>query len=72
VKKRPRHNVNASQSGARNKLGEDFIACLCADFESRGADAIRQLCEQNPRVFLQVAAGLVRKEHKPDTGKYDD
>ena len=53
--------LQASQSDALNKLGEDFFACLCADFEAHGADIIQQFCEHNPRAFLQVLAGLVRR-----------
>ena len=45
--------------GSRNKLGEHFIAALCADFEEHGTSVIARVREEDPAVYLRVVAGLV-------------
>jgi hypothetical protein len=45
--------------GSRNKLGEHFIAALCADFEEHGTAVIAHVREGDPAVYLRVVAGLV-------------
>lgn len=45
--------------GSRNKLGERFIAAMCADFEEHGASVIEHVREEDPAVYLRVVAGLV-------------
>ena len=45
--------------GSRNKLGERFIAAMCADFEEHGASVIERVREEDPAVYLRVVAGLV-------------
>ena len=45
--------------GSRNKLGEHFIAALCADFEAHGARVIARVREDQPGVYLRVIARVV-------------
>jgi hypothetical protein len=45
--------------GSRNKLGEHFIAALCADFEAHGARVIERVREEEPGVYLRVIARVV-------------
>lgn len=45
--------------GSRNKLGEHFIAALCADFEAHGARVIERVREEEPSVYLRVIARVV-------------
>lgn len=45
--------------GSRNKLGEHFIAALCADFEAHGARVIARVREEEPGVYLRVIARVV-------------
>lgn len=55
--------------GARNKLGEAFVAALLADFENNGIDAIRRVCEDKPSDYLKVIAGLLPKELTGEGGE---
>lgn len=45
--------------GSRNKIGERFIAAMCADFEEHGQSVIERVREEDPAVYLRVVAGLV-------------
>lgn len=45
--------------GSRNKLGEQFLAALCADFEAHGARVIERVREEEPGVYLRVIARVV-------------
>lgn len=45
--------------GSRNKLGEYFIAALCADFEAYGVDAITRVRDDDPAVYLRLVAQIV-------------
>jgi hypothetical protein len=45
--------------GSRNKLGEQFIAALCADFEAHGVRVIERVREEEPSVYLRVIARIV-------------
>jgi hypothetical protein len=45
--------------GSRNKLGEHFIAALCADFEKHGAKVIERVRKKDPAVYLRVIARIV-------------
>ena len=45
--------------GARNKLGEQFIAALAADFEAHGVRVIERVREEEPGTYLRVIARFV-------------
>jgi hypothetical protein len=48
--------------GSRNKLGEEFIQALYADFNEHGEGAIKKVREDRPHEYLKVVAGLLPKE----------
>jgi hypothetical protein len=48
--------------GSKNKLGEDFISALQADFEANGVAAIATVREERPHEYLKVIAGILPKE----------
>lgn len=48
--------------GARNKLGEDFLKALQADFEQHGVEAIAEVRENKPDQYLKVIASILPKE----------
>jgi hypothetical protein len=45
--------------GARNKLGEDFLAAVYADWAEHGASVLSEVREKSPAVYLRVVASLV-------------
>lgn len=45
--------------GARNKLNEQFIAALAADFEAHGVRVIERVREDEPGTYLRVIARFV-------------
>jgi hypothetical protein len=58
--------------GSRNRLGEHFIATLCADFEAHGADVVARLREDDPAVYLRVVAQIVPQTVLMQEAKLDD
>nr|WP_194475100.1 DUF5681 domain-containing protein [Bradyrhizobium sp. CCBAU 51753] len=69
---RPAHLFKPGQSGnpagrakgSRNKLGEEFIQKLHADFQEHGEAAIVKVREEKPDAYLKVIAGILPKELK--------
>ncbi len=58
--------------GSRNKLGEHFIAALCADFERHGVGAIARVREDDPAVYLRVIAQVVPQTVLMQDAKLDE
>jgi hypothetical protein len=48
--------------GARNRLGEQFLDALTADFEEHGAAAIEAVRRTDPTGYLRIITALVGKE----------
>lgn len=48
--------------GARNKLGEEFLEALYADFQDHGVDAIARVREEKPDAYLKVVASLLPRD----------
>ena len=48
--------------GSRNRLGEDFLSALCADWAEHGASVIADVRENSPAVYLRIVAGLVPQQ----------
>jgi hypothetical protein len=57
----PGNNANPKgrPKGSRNKLSEDFVAELYADFQEHGGEAIARCREEKPDVYVRVIAGLM-------------
>ena len=72
TQQRPEHLYKPGQSGnpsgrpkgSRNKLGEEFIQKLYADFQEHGEAAIVKVREEKPEHYLKVIAGILPKELK--------
>tara|TARA_R110000868_G_scaffold410169_1_gene697420 strand:- start:1801 stop:2154 length:354 start_codon:yes stop_codon:yes gene_type:complete len=48
--------------GSKNKLSEQFVAALQADFEQHGADTIAVVRQTDPGTYLRVISRLVPAE----------
>ncbi|CAM2193242.1 protein of unknown function [Paraburkholderia kururiensis] len=48
--------------GSRNKLGEDFLSKLQADFQQHGAEVIQKVREEKPDVYLKVVASILPQQ----------
>jgi Family of unknown function (DUF5681) len=57
-------NPQGRPKGSRNKLGEEFIQKLYADFQEHGEDAIVKVRTEKPDAYLKVIAGILPKELK--------
>jgi hypothetical protein len=55
-------NPKGRPKGARNRLGTQFLEALEADFNQFGAQAIAQVREKKPEVYMRVVADLLPKE----------
>ena len=55
-------NPKGRPKGARNRLGTQFLEALEADFNEHGAQAIDQVRQKKPEVYMQVVADLLPKE----------
>ena len=55
-------NPKGRPKGARNRLGTQFLVALEADFNKFGAQAIAQVREKKPEVYIKVVADLLPKE----------
>ena len=55
-------NPSGRPKGSKNKLGEDFIAALAADFEVHGAAVVQTVRTEKPDQYLKVIASILPKE----------
>jgi hypothetical protein len=55
-------NPRGRPKGARNRLGTAFLEALEADFNQFGPQAIAQVREKKPEVYIKVVADLLPKE----------
>jgi hypothetical protein len=55
-------NPKGRPKGARNRLGTQFLEALEADFNQFGPQAIGQVREKKPDVYMRVVADLLPKE----------
>jgi hypothetical protein len=58
--------------GSRNKLGEHFIAALCADFEAHGSDAIERVRDEDPAVYVRIVAQIVPQTMLVENARLDE
>ena len=55
-------NPKGRPKGARNRLGTAFLEALEADFNEHGIQALKQVRETKPEVYMRVVADLLPKE----------
>ena len=55
-------NPKGRPKGARNRLGTQFLEALEADFNKHGEQAIEQVRQKKPEVYMRVVADLLPKE----------
>ena len=58
--------------GSRNKLGEDFLSALQADFSTHGVAVIQTVREERPHEYLKVIAGILPKELNVNTSRVEE
>jgi hypothetical protein len=59
-------NPSGRPRGARNRLGEDFISAIHADFSQHGASVIERVRQEKPAEYLRVVASLLPKMFQID------
>jgi hypothetical protein len=65
-------NPKGRPKGSRNKLGEDFLSALQADFEKHGSETIVKVREERPHEYLKVIAGILPKELNVNTSRVEE
>lgn len=65
-------NPKGRPKGSRNKLGEQFIADLFADWEIHGASVITSVRSDMPDVYLKVVASILPKQMDIRVSEYDE
>lgn len=65
-------NRNGRPKGSRNKLGEDFLSALQADFEKHGPKTIETVREERPHEYLKVVASILPKELNVNTNRVEE
>jgi|GraSoiStandDraft_24_1057298.scaffolds.fasta_scaffold285903_2 hypothetical protein len=53
---------NGRPKGSRNKLGDQFVERLQADFDEHGVDVIKKVRSENPTAYFVTLARLLPKE----------
>lgn len=63
-------NPKGRPPGSRNKITEDFLSAVAADFGKYGVAVVKQVREEKPVAYLEMVAALVPKnvnlEHSGD------
>jgi len=59
--------------GSRNRLAEDFLTDVCADWKQHGIKVIADVRKKYPAVYLRTVASLVpRDQLGPVQGEFSD
>ena len=66
-------NLAGRPKGSRNRLSEDFIAALTADFIEHGCEVIEKVRVNQPMAYLKLIASVIPKDviHSVDEN-FDD
>jgi hypothetical protein len=64
-------NPKGRPAGSRNKLGEEFIEALQADFKDHGKEAIIKVRTEKPDQYLKVIASIVPKDLNVNVNNFD-
>jgi hypothetical protein len=62
-------NPNGRPKGSRNRLGEDFLEKLRADFEIHGVDAIETVRTTDTVAYVKIVASILPKEITGENGE---
>jgi Family of unknown function (DUF5681) len=65
-------NPAGRPKGARNKLAEEFLAALLANYEEHGRAAIERVCQEDPVAYIRIIASLVSKQPQLDQNPPDE
>lgn len=65
-------NPKGRARGSRNRLGEEFVAALYADFQEHGARVISDVRERKPEVYLKVLASILPRLIHLDRNDFTD
>jgi hypothetical protein len=69
----PGNNLGKGRpKGSRNKLGEDFLSALQADFAENGVDTIAKVRQERPHEYLKVVASILPKELHVKTDAFEE
>ncbi len=55
-------NPKGRKKGSKNKVTEEFLRVLAADFKKHGKSVIERVREESPDVYLRLVAQLVPKD----------
>ena len=58
--------------GSRNKLGEQFLDDLYADWQEHGQGVIQAVRSQKPEVYMKVVASILPKDLNVNINQMDD
>lgn len=58
--------------GSRNKLTEQFVADVYADWREHGVKALQDVRAKNPTDYLRVVAGVITRDVAVTVRDYDD
>lgn len=58
--------------GSRNKLGEEFLADMLADWQEHGVAAIVKVREDRPHEYIKVVASILPKELNVKVSELDE
>jgi hypothetical protein len=65
-------NPAGRPKGSRNKLGEEFVSALLADFNEHGPSVIETVRAEQPAQYLKVIAAVIPKEVNVSVGQLEE
>lgn len=65
-------NPQGRPKGARNKLGEQFISDLYADWQEHGVETLAKVRGEKPDQYLKVIASILPKDLNVNINQMDD
>ncbi len=65
-------NPAGRPKGTRNKLGEDFLHDMLADWQVNGPATIAEVREKRPQDYLKVVASILPKELNVKVSELDE
>jgi len=65
-------NPSGRPKGSRNKLGEQFIEDLYADWQAHGVVTLQRVRDEKPDQYLKVVASILPKDLNVNINQMDD